>query len=367
MVGAADNTFWVGPYVMHTTETTAALSWETQQAESTRVEYGREDGETITMEGAPGTMHQLTLEGLRPSTRYRYRACSGDHCTGDLHLTTAPADGSPMRFVAYGDSRSDPETHARVAARIAAERPSLVFNVGDIVADGRIREQYKEMHFDPTRALGQHVPIYVAIGNHEKLAPEFFDYMMFPAQPEDPTSEASYGFRWGDAYFLVMDTTNMFFPAGPLEPPLWKWLQSEMQRSELRSARWRFAFFHYPPHSVCEKDAESDSSMNGVRDHVLPLLHENQFHAVFTGHVHAYERLDHEGMLVLITGGGGAGVETDENCGNIVAESRAFAPIYHHSAVDVGCEETVVRIVDVDGSEYERMIVDRKGAYRVSE
>jgi len=93
-----------------------------------------------------------------------------------------------MRFVAYGDSRSDPETHARVAARIAAERPSLVFNVGDIVADGRIREQYKEMHFDPTRALGQHVPIYVAIGNHEKLAPEFFDYMMFPAQPEDPTA-----------------------------------------------------------------------------------------------------------------------------------------------------------------------------------
>ena len=82
--------------------------------------------------------------------------------------------------------------------------------------------EYKQMHFDPTRAIGQYVPIYVAIGNHEKLAPEFFEYMMFPAQPDDPLSEASYGFRWGDTYFLVVDTTNIFFPAGPMEPPSWK-------------------------------------------------------------------------------------------------------------------------------------------------
>ena len=35
-----DETFWVGPYLQHTTTESVAISWETETAGGTSVEYG---------------------------------------------------------------------------------------------------------------------------------------------------------------------------------------------------------------------------------------------------------------------------------------------------------------------------------------
>ena len=360
-IGPVDETFPVGPCVMHTTRDSVAISWESAEQGETLVEYGLDASYGERQGGEPGTLHQVRLSGLSPETLYHYRACSGGACTRDLTFSTAPEPGRPFRFAVYGDSRSDPEQHAAVAAGIIDSEPVLVVNTGDIVENGN-REEYRQMHFEPTRRLGHHVPIYVAIGNHEWKEKEtevrsFRDYMVFPEDPGVPRAELSYTFTYGDAFFLVMDNTmdglDLFFPAvAGDDPSLWLWLNEQVRSEAARAATWRFAFFHYPPDSPCHEDW---INMIAMREHVLPLLGDGGFQAVFAGHVHDYERQDHGGLAVFVTGGGGAGLESEEGCVNEVPQLAMLRSVHHFLTVDLEGETATVRAVDLDGEVFDSM------------
>ena len=365
-LGPEDTTFSVGPYVMHTTLRTVALVWETAEEGDTRVDYGPDEAYGATATGAAGTMHEVHLSGLEPARVYHYRACSGERCTRDLTFATAPEPGQPFRFAVYGDSRSDPAQHREVVEGIIDSAPAVVVNVGDVVEHGANRNEYKEMHFDPLRPLGHYVPVYVAIGNHEWKEMNdmrtFREYMAFPEDPDVPLSELSYTVTFGDAFFLVMDNTldgfHIFFPFGAGDgPPLWQWLQKQARSEAAQNARWRFAFFHYPPDSPCHEDW---MNLQAMREHVVPLLAQAGFQAIFTGHVHNYERQTHSGIPVIITGGGGAGLQSEDECDpDRVSSLEHFSIEHHHVTVDLDGDTALVRAVDLDGEVFDVISLER--------
>ena len=351
---------------MHTTETSVALVWESEDIGGTRVEYGTSGSYGSQVEGEAGTMHEVVLTDLEPATLYHYRACSDEVCTTNLTFSTAPLPGQKFRFAVYGDSRSDPDSHRAVVQNIVTGEPALVLNVGDIVASGE-RPEYKEQHFDPSRQLGHYVPIYVAIGNHEWKeteglgeldVPNFREYMAFPVVPELRIAELSYSFLYGDAFFLVLDNTldgaDFFFPLAGLEMPLAQWLREQAESDEAQNAKWRFAFMHYPPASPCHEDW---MNVRATREEVVPLLRGNGFHALFTGHVHDYERQDWEGLPVLVTGGGGAGLEDVELCMGDLPELVEIRSGHHHLTVDLGDDGAHVRAINLDGDLFDEITI----------
>ena len=368
--GAEDLTFHVGPHVMHTTQTSVAIIWETEEAGGTRIEYGADDSYGSQAEGAKGTMHEVVVSPLEPATLYHYRACTDERCTADLTFATAPLPGQKYRFAVYGDSRSDPVSHGAVAQSIIQSEPALVLNVGDIVANGE-RPQYKEQHFDPTRQLGHYVPIYVSIGNHEWKesealgdldVPNFREYLAFPVVPEHRIGELSYSFTFGDAFFIALDNTldgaDIFFPIGEGELPLAQWLREQAESDEAKNAKWRFAFMHYPPASPCHEDW---MNMIQTRDHVVPLLRDNGFHALFAGHVHDYERQDWDGFPVIVTGGGGAELEDTTLCTGVMPELVELYSAYHHLTVDLGDDSAHVRAVSLQGEVFDEITILQAG------
>jgi len=406
-IGEVDNTFYIGPYLMHTTTTAIAIAWETEEAGSTRVEYGLDAVSENTASGEDGTMHRVYIDGLQPETLYRYRACTGDTCTAELSFATAPEPGTPFRFTVCGDSRSDPVRHAEVAASMIESEPTVVFNTGDIVHDGEHRILYKQHHFDPARRLGQYVPIYVAIGNHEfkdydpdedpkdpdappnhRTGTYFLDYMIFPGDPllPDPlppapdfssgigtgNPEFSYAVRYGDAFFLVLDDTTdtyeLFSPygGGLPDPPLLQWLQAQVASEAAQTARWRFAFMHYPPNSTCIEAAEAAGSPYGsVQEVLVPLFKEHDFHALFTGHVHIYERQNYDGFLSIVTGGGGAGLDTMEQCTRVTPQNELTLSVHHHVEVDLDSERAEFKVIDYTGNLIDRMVMQPDGSYEI--
>lgn len=366
-IAEEDRTFAVGPYVMHTTRTSTVIVWEDGAEGTPRVVYGRDsvvEGEALGTADEGGTIRTVRLEGLAPETVYEYRACLGETCTAELTFATAPRAGRPFRFAVYGDSRSDPAQHRAVVDTIIESRPAVVFHTGDVVEVGLERDQYPTMHFDPLRRLAHSVPVYVAIGNHEwkdfpSRVKNFRDYMVYPEDAGVPLKEASYSLTWGDTFALVMDNTldgvDLFFPVGAgAGPPLWQWLNERVTSDEARAARWRFAFFHYPPESPCHEDW---MNIVATREHVVPLLREHGFHAIFVGHVHGYERHDFDGLPVFITGGGGAGLQDEEDCGRDAPHLLSFAVVHHHLTVDVTPEAATVRAVDIDGQVVDELIL----------
>jgi len=353
---------------MHTTLTSVTLVWETEDAGGTAVEYGADAVYGSLVEGVAGTMHEVVVTGLDPATVYHYRACTGDRCTGDLTFSTAPLPGQGFRFAVYGDSRSDPAMHRAVAENIVADAPALVLSVGDIVVSGA-RPEYKDEHFDPSRRLGHHVPVYVSIGNHEWKesdasgeydVPNFREYMAFPVVPEHRVPELSYSFTYGDAFFIALDNTldggDLFFPLAGVEMPLAQWLREQAESDEARDAKWRFAFMHYPPASPCHEDWVN---LIATREDVIPLLRDNGFHALFTGHVHDYERQDWDGFPVIITGGGGAGLEDLAACGDAPPELVEIRSLHHHVTVDLRDDGAHVRAVGPDGEVFDELTISR--------
>jgi len=366
LIGAEDLTFHVGPHVMHTTQATVALIWESEEAGGTRVEYGTTGAYGSQVEGESGTMHEVVVPDLEPATLYHYRACTDERCTADLTFSTAPLQGQKFRFAVYGDSRSDPAMHGAVVQGIIKEEPALVLNVGDIVGSGE-RPEYKEQHFDPSRRLGHHVPLYVSIGNHEwkeadtldeSDVPNFREYMAFPVVPELRIAELSYSFTFGDAFFIALDNTldggDLFFSLGGFEAPLAKWLREQAESEEARDAKWRFAFMHYPPASPCH---EEWTNLTATREDVIPLLRNNGFHALFAGHVHDYERQDWDGFPVFIAGGGGAGLTDVSLCTEDLPELVEIRSMHHHLTIDLGDDAAHVRAVDLDGEVFDELTI----------
>jgi hypothetical protein len=368
-----DLTFHVGPYLEHTTTTTTAIGWETLEEGNTRLEYGPDDSYGQEVQGDAGTMHQVQIDGLRPATLYHYQACTGEQCTGDLVFTTAPEVGRPVRLAIYGDCQANAPAHRKVIEQVMGDQATMALVVGDTVGDGRIREEFKELYYDPARDLAHTIPRWAAIGNHDRKdveAVHYRDYHIFPEDPDVPQAEISFSFTYGDAFFLIFDNTldhlDFFFPlVEGNNPPLWVWLQEQAASPAAQNARWRFAFAHYPAISSCyEGDDNETLPETAVRTHVLPLLWENDFHTYFSGHVHCYERLDFDGHLVLITGGGGGGLE--DPCVGDVSESRFSNCVHHHMIVELGCDQARLWARDFDGNILDQVVLHQDGSYQVA-
>ncbi|MBN2498455.1 MAG: metallophosphoesterase family protein [Deltaproteobacteria bacterium] len=363
--GEADWTFHVGPYLGHTTTSSVAIGWETLEAGSTRVEYGLDASYGGEVQAEPGTMHQVEVEGLEQGQLYHYRACTDARCTADLTFASAPGPDVPLRFAVYGDCQDRPEVHEQVVEQLLAAEPSLALVVGDTVGDGRNREEFKSLYFDPARRLAHHLPRYAAIGNHDRKdveAVHYRDYNILPEDPDVPQAETSYSFVYGNAFFLVFDNTldhyDLFFPpVEGIDPPLWAWMCEQAASEPARAAQWRFAFAHYPADSSCYgQDHEYGPPDSAMRAFVLPMLWENGFHAYFHGHMHCYERFEFDGHLVIDTGGGGGTLEDESNCTDAgPSEARFHSCVYHGLIVDLGCDRAEVSARDVAGQVIDRV------------
>ena len=352
----ADPTFAVGPYLMHTTPTSMVVMWESDEEGLGTVEYGLTDELGLNLaEETAAVIHEVLLDGLDPDTRYSYRVSVAEDTSAIHHFVTPPVPGSPIRFTVWGDSRSLPHNARRVVDSMEDFGPYLNVHVGDVVTDGAVRSQWKDEYFDPMRALAHEVSSYVAIGNHEGNASHFYDYVSYPHPEDQPGHETYFSFTYGNAFFLIVDTNKVFVPILDYYPPQAAWIEEQIRSPEARSAVWRFAFAHHPGYS--EGWSPGDCSYSGtgtVRNMLMPLLSEHDFHAFFVGHTHDYERGMFDGLLHIITGGGGSAL--DEWCVDI-DEVTVYESVFQHTRVETTCDTLTIDAIDVDGNIIDHVVL----------
>jgi predicted phosphodiesterase len=81
-----------------------------------------------------------------------------------------PVAPEQYRLVALGDVRSLPHVWEKVSQRVFSEEKDALFIIGtgDYPADGSKYHEWIEQFFKPARSLLGHMPIWPAIGNHER-------------------------------------------------------------------------------------------------------------------------------------------------------------------------------------------------------
>lgn len=310
-----------GPYLQHVTQSSMTIMWETDQPCTSVVEYGQaqwvKKGRAVPLknrieEDKKKTIHELILKELAVQTNYFYRVSSvnedGAKVASQIYtFQTAVRSDWPFAFVVMGDNRTYPERFEKIIARAWAERPNFLLNVGDVVTDGTVKEQWLNEYLKPAAELMQRVPTYVAIGNHERNADWYYKYVSYP-KPEN-----YYSFDYGNAHFAIIDSNKDLSP----NSEQYKWLEKDLAESK---AHWKFVFHHHPPYSSDRKrygDTRRGKSTLGdlnVRQ-LVPLYEKYNVDIVWFGHFHGYERTwpirsgkvdRNRGVIYIKTGGGGA-------------------------------------------------------------
>ncbi len=347
-----------GPYVQNLASSSITVMWQVEPPQPARLivtgpglgQGGASGSESRILEVAAARVAEADVTELRPATRYRYRVEIGDK-SWQGELATAPEVGAavPFSFIVLGDSRSNAEAHRRVIERVDQEVPDFILGTGDMVDEGARQDQWQTF-FDVERELLADNVYFPAVGNHDRqgrgrTADTYRSFFSVPDNGGD--SERYYAFSYANARFLVLDSNAHSFSLTGQTAWLERELMSARQDERVRHV---FVVMHHPPFSVSLHGGQRD-----LRERWTPLFEKYGVTAVFSGHDHAYQRAEKNGLRYFVSGGAGAPLYPRSPRASAIDKAAVvrFERAYHYLRVSVSAGVVDVTAVRVDGSAIE--------------
>jgi len=289
--------FVKGPYLQNVTGSSAVIMWETAAEEAGKVHYGEDKLTDIINEQKPAAVHEIKITGLSPGIKYWFQVTAAGAKSKKLSFTTDPGKDVPVKFLVYGDTRSNPHLHRKVADVMSKIPADLVLHSGDLITNGKDSVGWNREFFSPARNLLARFPFYPAIGNHARNAHYYYDYFSLPG------NEQWYTFTRGNARFIMLNTCTDCNKGSQQ----YAWAEQTLAAA---TEKWLFAVFHHPPYS----GGGVGRLKKQVRSDLAPLLIKYGVDMVFNGHDHYYERThpiklkgkNQPATVFVVTGGGGA-------------------------------------------------------------
>ncbi|MCG3179529.1 MAG: hypothetical protein BIFFINMI_01865 [Phycisphaerae bacterium] len=288
------------------------------------------------------------LTGLTPDTHYRYEVTCDGAKAGATFRTFPDKAPALFAFAVYGDTRTQPDIHHRVAAAMGARNPAFILHSGDMVANGAF-DQFEPEFFAPARSVFNRIPVMPAPGNHEGGGKAYGRLFYYP--PE--TGGRWYSFDYGDAHFVSLDGM-----AGRTNgPKMLEWLEKDLAASK---AKWKIVYNHYPSY-----DVGKHRSRWGHQD-FLPIFRKYGVDVVISGHSHGYQRFvpmftpgenEKHPITYIVSAGGGAPLhDYDRNPYTAVVMRE-----YHYMLLTVAGAKLDAEVVDIDGKAIDRFEIDKSG------
>lgn len=346
--------FWCAPYLQNVLGDSATIMWQTNLPSNSAVEYGLINEPQYRIEMAdPKTVHEICLRNLKRDTQYFYRIISDTLTSAWYSFHSAKSNTDPFRFVLYSDSQNNFIIHKKIASELAKHQPDFIVSAGDLAHGGR-RADWATEFFHPMKEILSSTPIYVSVGNHAYGSPHFTDYFSFP----EKNHETYYSVQAGNAYFIFLDNAKADFPDKDyytdidIGSPQYDWLVKELGSDAAQKAEWLFVVAHVP----CYSEYSEIVFTENVNTYV-PLYKHYNVDAVFSGHVHVYERGVSEGVCYIITGG--AGGTLDFNKHRDINEIQVTHTGHHYCIVDIEGSKLTFRQYSIDGVLCDSFSIDK--------
>ena len=359
---AADAHFSCGPFLLQPGPREMMIVVDHEVPIPARLRYwtAAEDSEVVVQHEEAERHHVFSLEQLVPDTVYSYEITSGALNTGTHSFRTLPVRPESYRVLAVGDVRTNPADWAKVSGRMFEHEPDALFAIGtgDYPSDGRQYAQWVDQFFTPARRFLGHMPLWPAIGNHEATRRHDdvtrIEQSHYFSLFELPENERWYRVEYHLMTLLVLDSNSSLAP----DQPQYKWL-----RSQLRSARNRFTLvaLHHAPHSSGPHGHQHWDGTPGEwpidqgRRFLVPLFEMYDVDIVLCGHDHLYERSEKDGVVYIVTGGGGAPPYKVDSVSN--PYQQAAVSIHHYTALDISPAGIELTAIDKDGNVIDATVV----------
>jgi hypothetical protein len=302
----------------------------------------RRDGREL----APDDIYLVKAEvtGLEPGHLYCYQVVydDGRPLTEPAPFVTAalPSSTEPVYFVALGDTGTGSAAQTAIARRMSAERFDFMLFLGDTAyMEGTARELQANF-FNVYRDYMKFVPVYPAIGNHERLTRQGRPYLEAFVLPEP---ERFYSFDWGPIHFVSIDTTQR-------DIDQLTWLEKDLSENK---RRWTIVFGHHAPYSNALRGAQVE-----IRRAFANIFTRHKVDLVLNGHEHHYERFRIADVNYIVSGGGGGQLHKFGG----TSQALKQATVHHFLAFEVTDTKLVMRVIDIEGQEVEKLQLDKDAA-----
>jgi Icc-related predicted phosphoesterase len=229
----------------------------------------------------------------------------------ELQLKITP----PFRFVAYGDTRftdpknteaANPSARQALVQAIADAHPAFISIGGDIAYNGNDADDWKTWDKETAVWTEKKIPVYPALGNHDLHGDEKVALANYFQRFPDLQNNRYYSARAANTLLLMLDSS-----LDEASGPQGEWLVHKLDTLPA-DVDFVCLVLHHPPYTdSSDGDAGGGHSARHPEQALAQMLEERQPHTrarfvVIAGHVHNYERHQHNGVTYFVTGGGGA-------------------------------------------------------------
>ena len=255
----------------------------------------------------------------QPATLRELALLSNQANIAAIEAMAPPANGD-FSLIVVGDSRSGDAVFAKLVTQIdtyiaghsGPARPLFVLHTGDIVPSGKSSEW--EAYARLRSALI--VPVVHVRGNHEIAAPGG------AANYQRLVGATDWAFDFAGCRFIGVDDSMGRFNRDSVS-----FLRAQLGLDEGSAARAsagqsvprrRFVLFHEPPAvGRWMVHAMATDAGGGRGGEVRAAIKEGGVSAVFLGHIHLYDEIDIDVIPYIISGGGGASLDSSVGFGRI--------------------------------------------------
>ncbi|MBD3289577.1 T9SS type A sorting domain-containing protein [candidate division KSB1 bacterium] len=298
------------PHVELPTIGSILVQWNTSVPLQTHLLWGETEAcENTILHEEQVQEHLVKIAELASGSKYFYQVVLEDDTTDcEFFYTAKPSTTKNVKFFVIGDTSpyagfGSTPAQLQVANQIMKVEYDFGLHAGDV--NQHHGEEYDLVFYQPYKDILKNNPIFPCIGNHDNYHDNAQTYLAsFNLPHNNPDStERYYSFNYGHAHFISLDTESPYNPG----TPQYEWLVQDL-RSEMRNeTMWTFVYFHKPPWS---EGWEGYPGEMNVRQHLVPLFEQYGVDMTFSGHTHNYERGILNGVCYIITGGGGAPLES---------------------------------------------------------
>ncbi|TCC99139.1 metallophosphoesterase [Pedobacter hiemivivus] len=304
--------FLTPPYLQHITGDSAVIRWITDQPASSWIQYGENTPELkvlpvadLGLIAANKRVHEVTITGLKPGTRYTYHVCSrqivdfqpykmtwGETISSEVfHFASAKPEAAEASWLVFNDIHDRPASFAHLFKLNGKDPFDFVFLNGDMFDYQTDEKQIIDNLLTPITSLfASEKPFFYARGNHEtrgKYAREFPDYF------SNPGNQYYFSFTQGPVHIIVLDTGedkedehveySQLVAFDQYREQQAQWLEQELQKHAFLNAPFRVVMMHIPVFHSGE-----GHGARHCRELFNPMFNNAGIDLMICGHTHRY-------------------------------------------------------------------------------
>ena len=257
--------------------------------------------------------------------------------------TAEEGDAREFRFAVYGGSEGSGDEVRGVVAQMARRRPELVAHAGGLLSGNSVSDwrTFGEIA-EPLLSL---CPFY-ACRSRGQPRPFFQSRNGSPEPPRRGPTYYSLDFR--GAHFVFLDTELR----ADKNDPQTRWIADDLAAAGGKPV---FVFTHRAVFGAAERYV-----MGTADTWWHPIFVRHKVRVVFSGARHLYHRLNQDGVMYVITGGGGGPLDPVMARRQVTAGDVA-ATFNHFVEVAVSAGEIRCRAIDLEGKTRDEFAVPAAG------